>query len=35
VRGQAGTVDRVVRELKKHGVEITEDGVRLIKKSRG
>ena len=25
-------VDRVVRELKKHGVEITEDGVRLMKK---
>ena len=28
-------VDRVVRELKKHGVEITEDGVRLMKKFRG
>jgi hypothetical protein len=32
VGGHAGTVDAVVKALKTRGVEITEDGVRLIKK---
>jgi transcriptional regulator with XRE-family HTH domain len=32
VRGQAGTVDAVIRVLKTRGVEITEDGVRLTRR---
>jgi transcriptional regulator with XRE-family HTH domain len=32
VGGHAGTVDAVVKALAHRGVEITEDGVRLIKK---
>ena len=34
VRGQAGTVDAVIRLLKARGVEITEDGVKLTRKPR-
>jgi hypothetical protein len=32
VRGHAGNVESVVEVLRKAGVEITDDGVRLIKK---
>jgi transcriptional regulator with XRE-family HTH domain len=32
VGGHAGTVDAVVKALAQHGVEITEDGVKLAKK---
>jgi transcriptional regulator with XRE-family HTH domain len=34
VGGQARTVAKVIRALRLHGVEITEDGVRLAKKRR-
>jgi hypothetical protein len=34
VGGHAGTIDAVVRALANRGVEITDDGVRLIKRRR-
>jgi hypothetical protein len=34
VRGHAGTVDAVIRALKAHGVQIEDDGVKLVKKPR-
>jgi transcriptional regulator with XRE-family HTH domain len=34
IRGQAPKVDAVITQLKARGVEITEDGVRLISKPR-
>lgn len=34
VRGQAPTVDAIVSQLRAHGVEITENGVELVKKPR-
>jgi hypothetical protein len=35
VRGHASNVEAVIAVLKKHGVEITDDGVRLIGKPKG
>jgi hypothetical protein len=32
VRGQAPNIDAIISQLKARGVEITEDGVRLISK---
>jgi transcriptional regulator with XRE-family HTH domain len=34
VRGQAGTVDSVIRALEAKGVVIEADGVRLVRKPR-
>jgi hypothetical protein len=34
VRGYAGNVDAIVNVLRKAGVEITDDGVKLIKPRR-
>jgi len=34
VRGYAGTVDAVQRALRSRGVEITENGVQLVKRPR-
>lgn len=34
VRGMIRNLEAVLDALEKHGVEITEDGVRLIKKTR-
>jgi hypothetical protein len=34
VRGHAITVDKVIQVLKSRGVEIAEDGVRLVKRAR-
>jgi hypothetical protein len=34
MRGQTGTIAAVVNALLKAGVEVTEDGVRLIKRRR-
>jgi hypothetical protein len=34
VRGHAQNVERVIIALRKHGAEITEDGVRLRKPRR-
>ena|SRR5437763_1076216 len=34
VRAEARTIDRVTRALEAKGVEITEDGVRLMQKPR-
>ena len=33
VRGQVATVDAVTRALRARGVEITDDGVRLVKRA--
>lgn len=33
VGGQVATVDRVLRALRDKGVEINDDGVRLVKKT--
>jgi transcriptional regulator with XRE-family HTH domain len=34
VRGQGRTVELVIRALRERGVEITDDGVRLMKRPR-